>query len=159
MLPSHNQLITWERRKGCIGRKGWRGRLRQKLRIRCKNWAFVYLVTNFQVLVANGGSIDCGGKCHNIKLSMGEYNLEIPMYVIPIGGVDVVLGIQWLRTLGTISTNYNELFMRFELEGIQYELKGLKYAPSQVINSHRMENLLKKGSSGVVVRLYSMEVK
>jgi hypothetical protein len=104
----------------------------------------MYPMTNFQVLVANGGSIDCGEKCHNIKLSMGEYNLESPMYGIPIGGVYVVLGIQWLRTLGTISTNYKELFMRFELEGIQYELKGLKYAPSWVINSHRMENILKR---------------
>jgi hypothetical protein len=59
------------------------------------------------------------GKSHNIKLSMGEYNLEILMYSIPIGSVDVFLGIQWLRTLlGTISKNYNELFMIFELEGI-----------------------------------------
>jgi hypothetical protein len=32
---------------------------------------FLYPVKNFQVLVANGGSIDCVGKCHNIKLSMG----------------------------------------------------------------------------------------
>jgi hypothetical protein len=48
--------------------------------------------------------------------------------------------------------------MRFELEGIQYELKGLKYGPSQVIISHRMEKLLKKRSKGVVVKLYSMEV-
>lgn len=52
------------------------------------------------------------------------------MHVIPNGGVDVVLGIQWLRTLGTLSTNYNELFMRFGLKGIQNELEGLKYAPS-----------------------------
>ena len=80
------------------------------------------------------------------------------MYGIPIGCVYVVLGIQWLRRLGTISTNYKELFMRSELEGIQYELKGLKYALSWVINSHRMENILKKGSRGFVVRLYSMEV-
>jgi hypothetical protein len=71
---------------------------------------------------------------------MGEYNLENPMYVIAIGGVDVVIGIQLLRTLGTLYTNYNELFMRFELEGIQYALKGLNYGPSQVINSHRIEN-------------------
>jgi hypothetical protein len=120
---------------------------------------FVYLVENFQVLVANGGSIDCGGKCHNIKLSMGDYNLSSPMYAIPIGGVDVVLGIQWLRTLGTISTNYNDLFMRFKVEGIEYELNGLKSPPSQMINSHRMENILKKGCSGVIARLYSMEVK
>ena len=119
---------------------------------------FVYLVTNFQVLVANGGSIDFVGKHHYIELSIGEYNLEIPMYVIPIGGVDVVLGIQWLRTLGTIYTNYNELFMRFELERIQYELKGLKYIPYQIIISHRMEKLIKKGSKGVVAKLYSMEL-
>ena len=37
---------------------------------------FLYPRTNIQVLVANGGSIDYGGKCHNIKISMGEYNLE-----------------------------------------------------------------------------------
>jgi hypothetical protein len=90
---------------------------------------------------------------------MGEYNLEIPMYAIPIGGVDVVPGIQWLRTLGTICTNYNELFMIFKLKGIQYELEGLKFGPFQVINSHRMEKLLKKGSMGVVVKLYFMEFK
>jgi hypothetical protein len=79
---------------------------------------FVYPVKNFHVLVANGGSIDCVGKCHNLKLNMGEYNLESPMYSIPIGGVDVVLGIKWLKKLGTIPTNCNELFIRFELEGI-----------------------------------------
>ena len=78
---------------------------------------------------------------------------------ISIGGVDVVLGIQWLRTLGTISTKYNESFMIFELEGIQYELKEFKYPPSQIIISHRMENLLKKGCTGVIARLYSMAVK
>jgi len=57
-------------------------------------------------LVANGGSIDCVGKCHNIKISMGECNLEIPMYIIPIRGVDVVLGIQclifWLLMVGVL---------------------------------------------------------
>jgi hypothetical protein len=120
---------------------------------------FVYPMINFPVLVANGGSIDYVGKCHNIKLTMREYNLQIPMYVIPIGGVDVVFGIEWLRKLGTISTNYNELFMILELEGSQHELKGLKIGPSQVINSHRMEKILKEGSRVVVVGLYSMEVK
>jgi hypothetical protein len=34
--------------------------------------------------------------------------------------------------------------MRFELEGIQYELKGLKSGPSQVIHTHRMEEILKR---------------
>jgi hypothetical protein len=75
-----------------------------KILLECLD-CFVYLVTKLQVFIVNGGSIDCVGKCHNIKLSIGECNLESLMYSIPIGGIDVVLGIQWLRTLGTISTN------------------------------------------------------
>jgi hypothetical protein len=39
---------------------------------------FVYPVTNFQFLVVIGGSIDYMGKCHNIKLSMGEYLIGNP---------------------------------------------------------------------------------
>ena len=37
------------------------------------------------------------------------------MYSIRIERVGVVIWIQWLRTLGTFYTNYNDLFMRFEL--------------------------------------------
>jgi hypothetical protein len=90
---------------------------------------------------------------------MGEYNLEIPMYAIPIGGVYVFLGIQCLRTLGTISTNYNKLFIIIELEVIQYKFKGLKYGLSQVISYHRMGKILKNGNKGIVVKRYSMKVK
>jgi hypothetical protein len=66
---------------------------------------FIYPMTNFKFPVANGGEIDSLGKFHNIKHSMGEYNLETLLYSIPIGGVYDVLGVQWLRKLGTVSTN------------------------------------------------------
>lgn len=55
-----------------------------------------------------------------------DYNFSSPMVDDPIGVVEVVLGIQWLRTLGIVSTNYNGVFMRFELDEIKYELKGFK---------------------------------
>ena len=48
-------------------------------------------------MVTNGGIINCSGKFHNVKLSMGEYVLTNPMLSIPMGGVDVVLGVQWLQ--------------------------------------------------------------
>jgi len=49
-----------------------------------------------QVMVVSGGTINCSVKCHNIKLSMVEYVLNSPMFSIPMGGVDVVIGVQWL---------------------------------------------------------------
>lgn len=53
---------------------------------------FIYPAPEFQVMVADGETIKCSGKCHNIKLSMGEYVLNSPMISIPMGGDDVVLG-------------------------------------------------------------------
>ena len=51
-------------------------------------------------MIENGGNINFSGKCHNIKLTMGEYVLNIPMLSIPMGGVDVVLGVQFYNIWG-----------------------------------------------------------
>ena len=64
-------------------------------------------------MVANGGTINCFGKCYNIKLTMGEYVLNSSMLCIPMGGDDVALGVQWLQSLGTIVFNFQELFLNF----------------------------------------------
>ena len=42
---------------------------------------------------------------------MGEYVLNTPMIVIPLDGDDVVLGVQWLQSLGTMAFNFQKLFM------------------------------------------------
>jgi hypothetical protein len=44
---------------------------------------------------------------------MGEYLLDNPTISIQMGGVDVVIGVQWLQSLGTMDLNFQELFMRF----------------------------------------------
>lgn len=57
----------------------------------------------------------------NINLTMGEYVLNSPMVAIPMGGVDVVLGVQWLQSLGTMDFNFQELFMNFSWKGKEFE--------------------------------------
>ncbi len=57
---------------------------------------FMYPAPEYQVMVANGGTINCSGKYHNINRTMGEYVLNSPMISIPMGGVDVVLRVQCL---------------------------------------------------------------
>ena len=64
--------------------------------------------TKFQVMIANGGTINCFGKCNNINLAMGGYVLNSQMIAIPMGGVDVVLGVQWLQSLGTMTFNFQK---------------------------------------------------
>ena len=95
-------------------------------------------------MVANGGTINCSGKCHNIKLTMGEYGLNSPMLSITMGGANVVLGVQWLQSLGTVAFNFQELFLNFFSEGKEVELRGIAGKPRKIISSNVMKNLLKK---------------
>jgi len=54
---------------------------------------FIYLAPKLHVMIIDGDTINCAGKCHSIKLNMEEYLLENPMIAIQMGGVDVVLGV------------------------------------------------------------------
>eukprot|EP00253_Pinus_taeda_P009866 PITA_09866 len=92
---------------------------------------FLYPAPECQVMVANGGTINCSGKWHNIKLSMGEYVLTSPMLSIPMGGADVVLGVQRLQSLGK---------------------------PGRIISSNGMTKLIKKEQRGVIAQLCLLDV-
>jgi hypothetical protein len=57
-------------------------------------------------MISYGGTINFSGKFHKINPNMGEYVMNIPMISIPMGGVDVILGFQWLQSLGTMDFNF-----------------------------------------------------
>jgi hypothetical protein len=37
---------------------------------------------------------------------MGEYVMNSTMIYIPMGGVDFILGVQWLQSFGTVAFNF-----------------------------------------------------
>ena len=76
-----------------------------------------------------------------------------------MGGVDVVLGVQWLQSLGTIAFNFQELFMKFLWEGKEFELRGIEGKPCKIISAHGMTKILKKQQRGVIVQLCSLDVQ
>eukprot|EP00253_Pinus_taeda_P024609 PITA_24609 len=101
---------------------------------------FLYPAPECQVMVANGRTINFSGMCQNIKLSIEEYVLTSPMLSIPMGVVDVVLGVQWLQPLGPIAFNFQEPFMKFSMEGKEVELRGIVGKLGKIINSNVLDN-------------------
>ena len=83
---------------------------------------FIHLINNFQVLIANEGTEKCGGHFENVKLQMGDYHLKTCMFVIDMGGCDIVLGAEWLHTLGPITMDFQELYMSFVKDSHTYLL-------------------------------------
>lgn len=62
-----------------------------------------------------------------------------------MGGCDISLGDEWVRTLGPITMVFLEFYMSFQEKGNSYILKGFKATTREIINYHCTEKLMKKG--------------
>jgi hypothetical protein len=108
-------------------------------------------------MIANGGSMKCGGSCENFPLQIGENHMKSHMFSINMGGYEIVLGAEWVRTLGPILMDFKELTMKFDYEGQQYKFQGITSSSPEIISSHRMENLLKKVHSSIISQLHAIQ--
>ena len=105
-------------------------------------------------MIANGGTLPSKGKCHNVRISIGDYNLHSNMFVIPLGGCSMISGTQWLRTLGPILWDFAELWMHFLVNGKKHTFNSLQLESLSIIHSHSIEMILKKNSHGVITHLH-----
>ena len=76
--------------------------------------------------VANGVMVQTKGACHAVQLKLQRQTFIMDLNVLPLGGCDVVLGTQWLYTLGLIQWDFQHLTMEFVLDGKPVLLKGLQ---------------------------------
>ncbi|CAN6198913.1 unnamed protein product [Urochloa humidicola] len=63
--------------------------------------------------VANGDRILSSGVCKDVTVHIGQEQFIIDLFVIPLGGYELVLGCEWLKTLGPILWDFNRLTMTF----------------------------------------------
>lgn len=64
-------------------------------------------IPNFSVMVGNGTHLQCSGLCPYVSITLENQLLVIPFYFVPIKGEDVMLGMEWLRTLGPLSADFS----------------------------------------------------
>jgi hypothetical protein len=65
------------------------------------------------VKVANDERVTSGGVCRATDMDIGSEHFSTNFYVLPLDVSDIVLGIQWLRTLGPILWDFDNLTMCF----------------------------------------------
>ncbi|GAU31589.1 hypothetical protein TSUD_54120 [Trifolium subterraneum] len=97
---------------------------------------------SFRVLVGNAEELQCTTLCPQIPLLLGSHQFTVDLFVLPISGAELVLGVQWLKTLGPIITDYDKLTMSFCKEGQQVLLTGVPKASPEEANIHQLQRLL-----------------
>ncbi|GAV59560.1 RVP_2 domain-containing protein [Cephalotus follicularis] len=102
----------------------------------------------FEVKVADGRILICESKCSNVKLSLLDQELIVDIFLLPLEDYEVILGIDWLRTLGDIAWNFAKLVMKFLLKGKQVVLKRKRREHETTVSNHSMECTLQKEHHG-----------
>nr|KYP47049.1 hypothetical protein KK1_031354 [Cajanus cajan] len=63
--------------------------------------------TPFKVMVRNGEHISCSHVCPLVPIMIQTHEFFVSLYVLPIEGADIVLGLSWLRTLGLVTADFS----------------------------------------------------
>jgi len=81
-----------------------------------------------------------------LELTLGNYTLTDDFYIVDLAYTHVVLGIQWLYSLGDIHMNYKDMRMDFhEKDGKRVVLRGMSTCSPMIVSNQRMEALFRHG--------------
>ncbi|MCI29495.1 pentatricopeptide repeat-containing protein, partial [Trifolium medium] len=65
------------------------------------------------IKLGDGHKVVSQGMCNGVKINMGSVMVEVDALVLDLGGLDVVLGVSWLSTLGKVMMDWKALSMQF----------------------------------------------
>jgi len=69
---------------------------------------------SFKVLVANVQRLACEGMLQKVPIEIQGYQSYLDLHLLPIMGSDVILGMQWMESLGWVQHNWKSKEMKFK---------------------------------------------
>ncbi|XP_026378573.1 uncharacterized protein LOC113273013 [Papaver somniferum] len=108
------------------------------------------------VIVANGDKTCSTGICSKLQWSMQGHKFVEDLRLLPLGGCDIVLGADWLKTLGDVLFNFSKLSISFKYHN-KITLHGSTPNNSLLMMSgEAVKNCFSKTSHGIVGHLFSI---
>ena len=80
--------------------------------------------TQFGVTIGDGTRCKGKGICRKVELRLKEMTVITDFLVVELGNIDVILGMQWLDTTGTMKVHWPSLTMTFWAKDKQIVLRG-----------------------------------
>lgn len=94
-----------------------------------------------KVTVADGRKLGIQGRVDNFEWNLKNTTFSLSVMLIPLQGCDVVLGVQWLATLGPITWEFNKLEMGFMWENKKVLLHGIREGSVRDMKAKKLNKL------------------
>lgn len=80
-------------------------------------------------------------------------------HILPLCGADVMLGMQWLKSVGSILTDYMDLTMKFNYHDKVINLQGERDKNIRGINHHQLKCMVQTDGVNVFFHIHLMPTK
>ncbi|PHT84185.1 hypothetical protein T459_12628 [Capsicum annuum] len=110
-------------------------------------------ISPFEMFVADGKKLQSNYFYRKLAWKMQGMTFDSDMLMLPIGGCKMVLGIQWLISLGDIMWNFKKLKMEFSIKGHKISLRGIQSTKTKIIQLNNIEKLLAQPSELCMISL------
>lgn len=95
----------------------------------------------YSVRLGDGSRVKATGLCRAVKIQLSDEVFTVSCYVFPLRNVDVILGVSWLRVLGTVLAKWEDLSMVFSVHGRRVALHGDPALSRRACSSRDMSSL------------------
>ncbi|XP_073359923.1 uncharacterized protein [Aegilops tauschii subsp. strangulata] len=96
-----------------------------------------------KVKVANGEVVQCTEVVSQLTWWIQGHNFTNAMHVLPLGGHDIILGMDWLEQWGVMQCHWAEKWIQFQYAGQEVKLQGVLPVTPTVIEEVSVEQLVK----------------
>ncbi|KAA8547400.1 hypothetical protein F0562_003736 [Nyssa sinensis] len=121
--------------------------------------ASIQFTNPLTVVVADGTKLQSKVVVKDFQWVMQGTTFTANMRLLPLGGCDMVLGVQWLSTLGPVLWDFQNLKMEFTAFGKKHVLRGGATVEIQQVEVKAMEKLMQKKPQGIIAQLCSLHSK
>jgi len=113
----------------------------------------------FSVSVPRDHTVVCARYVLELSVTMDTYTPTDHFFVVNILDTNLVLGVQWIITLGKVTIDWKALEMEWDDEktGRHEKIRGQHTYPPQIVSTHWMEVVFRKGDIEWALELRASE--
>lgn len=103
-------------------------------------------VDSLPVAAGGGTTLEAPYICRGFTWKLQHVSFTADVIVLPLVLCDLILGIQWLRSLGPVLWDFDKLQMEFSFNGKKFVLRGAKPSGVKLINNKTFSQAVQQGA-------------
>ena len=111
----------------------------------------------YMVEVGDGHKVKCQGLCRDLWIEFQELKFTQNCYLFDLGGADLVLGVEWLASLGKVEANFEKLTLAVRVQGKKVVLKAEPTLIKAAISLKMVKGAMTEEDQGFRIELKEME--